>query len=1057
MGGNTLGEQMLFQERNGEQPKQVVANEAALEASRNLLFNSQVMNGNVIGPGHPEYGNTDAAKGPQTPTEDIGALTRYGTVYGKGLLRTPEGVVNTLGYYWDNPGEAGGKALFAGSIGVGMRTLLPKAGAARGVVGAVMLGMFAIDGVSALVNGGKDAANAKNRQELDQAATRFGDKMGMFTLDAVAGGYIGFKAERLTGKVFENPVGLAQKAGGLADMAASKFGKPTAADAPTFSTRFGNYTEQNVAPRMAAWEKKVDHFWTSDESRVGKFLNTQVAKLDTFTAKFKTTEKPQEGHILDSLTKEQKLGLMKDAQRQHAAAIDSHMMYRHGLKGEDGQYHGFDRTLALLKKGLNPEQIKAADEIPNVPDIKDVRLDAALKGLRDTRDQMIGLNDQMTKISGHDHHGPHDHGHQFKKDEGGVGAPKPHAEPGSHAKANEGAGALQVKTDGEINATMMQKIAAVTEEERLAYTQERTIVESYKDEKIGQVHNAVNQNPKPLGEEHIPARNSMVKLGDEVETINDVKQVKDLFDFFAAATTQDQAAGLGAHQRLAKELNLVGQEFHTHLVDSMRAAGIKDPFTILQGKTPPLFAVASDLVTMENGTTVNAGPYTMRRIITQDPKTGENVTVWGPDLVKYPLNMYGERASSIGVYGHEIGHDWNGLIAKFLDKSGEGGVLTNSVKKALGDKYGETATIVAKDGTKKELVVNGEKWTNGRLIEDYLRATRDENTSDIIGTAWTGINMPLALARLLMSGRRNGNLMENSNVFSPSKMSNPDNPMGFEVHAIDALRMVIGAKTIEYLGKGNPALEAQAKSLIALSREGSTKGEYELYNLDKPGQKIVIERDVMDNVIAELITAQMETPLSVLEGKTFSSILPPLKDNWPKMEKLSDLMTDAIVSGKKVTDVVGDPLQFKQDYTITQVFGSGLPAELKLVNKGMDPVKAHEAVNAMSDHMRGLYLEGDPHVHSLVGPKTEGFLPQMKERVVAARTSVQRGAVDLVGRQTEMRWWASRNAAMLSAGAGTALLPDGDMSMPKRLKSQINASELMAAEQQRKAMLEGKR
>ena len=79
------------------------------------------------------------------------------------------------------------------------------------------------------------------------------------------------------------------------------------------------------------------------------------------------------------------------------------------------------------------------------------------------------------------------------------------------------------------------------------------------------------------------------------------------------------------------------------------------------------------------------------------------------------------------------------------------------------------------------------------------------------------------------------------------------------------------------LGKGNPALEAQAKSLMALSREGSTKGEYELYNLDKPGQKIVIERDVMDNVIAELITAQMETPLSVLEGKTFSSILPPLK------------------------------------------------------------------------------------------------------------------------------------------------------------------------------------
>ncbi len=1058
--GNTLGDQMLVNATDDLNGVANQANQAANQAREKLSLSGQMLQGAI-----PQ----DAAN---VPTEDIGALERYGTVYGKGLLRTPEGMFNTLGHYWNNPGEAAGKALFAGSIGIAMRTFLPKTGAGRAAIATVMGGMFVIDGIKAIASGGEEASQARNRQELNQAATHFGDRMGMFAFDAAAGGYIGMKAEKMTGAIFENPVGAATKVGGWADSVVGRFSKAApaaeggeaAASSSSYAGRLGRFVESNdVKPKLAAWDKKVEKFWTSDDSKVGNFLNRTTERVDQWASKFKPKEEPVAKNPLANIPPEMAKSLMEQAQRQHIEAVDSHMMYRYGIKGADGEYHGFDRTLALLKKGLNPEQLTASESIPNVPDLANSKLDAALAGLRASREQLLGVNDAMTKmVEVGDNAGAKsvvDGGEippNLKKPEGGTTVVEPHEQPGQVPHEGE-VSAAQLQSDKEINVANLQALAKVTADERGAISAEDTMVTAYKNQMEGQVYNAVTPNAErtPLGPEHIPPAKTMFALGKEVNNMADVNQVDDLFRFFADAATQSQAGGLGPQQALARQLNLVGNEFFSFLVDSMKEAGIKDPFTILQGKTPPLFAVSSDLVKTPDGKLVNAGPYTMRRIVTDDPVTGEKVTVWGPDLVKYPINMFGERASTIGVYAHEIGHDWNGLIAKFLNTAGEGGVLTKAVEKGLGAKYNEVATIISKDGTPKELVVNGEKWTNGRLIESYLRATRDENTSDIIGTAWTGSNMPASLARLLMGGRRNGGLMENSNVFSPSKMASTDNPMGFEVHAIDALRMVIGAKTIEYLGKGDPVLEAQAKSLLRLSREGSTKGDYELYNLDKPGQKVVIERATMDNVINELITAQMETPLKVLEGKTFGSILPPLKTNYAKMEQLGTKLADAIQAGKDVKDVIGDPKQFTNDYTITQVFGSGMPAKLKLVERGVDPLKAHQMVTEYSDRMRQLYLEtGDPHVHSLIDSKgPQPLLPSIRSRVSALRSSVQDGAINLIGNQNQIRWWTSRNATPIVAGIGTASLPTNDMSLAQRMRTRMNSQELMAAEQQRQALL----
>ncbi|HEY9784977.1 MAG TPA: hypothetical protein V6D17_06200 [Candidatus Obscuribacterales bacterium] len=1039
----------------------------AIESSKKMSLQAQ-----MIAAAMPEGGKPAVE-------EEMSNWTRYGTVYGKGLLRTPEGVVNTLGHYWHNPEEAGYKALFAGTIGVAMRTFLPKTGAGRAAVGTIMMGMFVKDLAMPLIHAKHDADEAKTRQDLERAASKLGDHMGMFTVDAAAGAWIGGKAERLTGAVLERPTAIAGRLG----------------EGPRA------FTEKHIEPRFLKWEKGKEKFWNTDEYFAGRWIGRVQNFMDRSTDRIKKSGQTEEPKLFDHLSKEEKLRLIREAEIQHAAAVDYHMLYRHGMKGADGEFHGFNRTLDLLKRGLNPEQVGSKQDVSAHPYVESAKLDEALAGLRRTRDELLGANRRLGILSDAEARarktGQGADGEQVginelvrmqkeelvrrgaKVDElpddpvklnqlleasektKGTGTGDKVEETGNKGKPDEPkpVSDLESRVQAEINADVTQKLAEVTAKERQAYTDERMQVDAYKNEKIGQVDNAVNQDQIPLGKEHIPARNSMVKLGDEVQTIQDVVQVRDLFDFFADASTQNQAWRLGAHQRLAKQMNLVGDEFMTFLVEGMQRAGIKDPYKILQGKTPPLYAVSSDLMRLPNGKLAHAGPYTMRRIITDDPVTGNKVMVWGPDLIKYPLNMYGERASALGVFAHENGHDWNGLIAKFLDVQGEGGVLTKAVQKALGEKYHEPAKIVSKDGAVQDLVVKGKKMTQGELIESYLRATRDENTSDIISAATTGINMPLALARLLMGGTREGNLMENSNIFSPKKMASPDNPLGFEVHAIDALRMVISAKTIGYLGKGDPFFEAQAKALMKLSHEGSQRGAYELYNLDSPGQKIVIERDVLNNVVDHLITAQMETPLTVLEGKTFGSILPPFKENYMKMETLAGKIADAIAAGKDVKEVIGDPRQFKVDYTITQVFGAGMPAKIKLVQRGIDAQKAHEMVTQYSDHMRDLYLEGDPHVR-LLTPQQQTALPMLsragiRQAVGNSMTALKRNAANVIGMQPELRWWTSRNAARIGGGAG-ALAQDDVAWSAQKLSHMFSGKELAEQEQTRKAMLEQK-
>jgi hypothetical protein len=53
-----------------------------------------------------------------------------------------------------------------------------------------------------------------------------------------------------------------------------------------------------------------------------------------------------------------------------------------------------------------------------------------------------------------------------------------------------------------------------------------------------------------------------------------------------------------------------------------------------------------------------------------------------------------------------------------------------------------------------------------------------------------------------------------------------------------------------------------------------------------------------------------------------------------------------------------------------------------------------------------------------------------------------------------MRWWANRNSTPIVAGTATAMLPDGDMNLSQRLKNRMQSAELLAAEQQRQAILQ---
>ncbi len=852
-------------------------------------------------------------------------VARYGMAGVEGLAYAVPGVLKAVAKDVSNPLEAAAKVGVAGSIGVVMKTVLPKAGVAKAIIGTVMAGYMVKDALHPIMNAMDHLETSSNDMaSVHKAAQIMGDGVGQFAWDSWVGAKVGLRAEKWTGNMLEAKLG---------------------------TTRYSNFEKA-----------KVD-FFSSDEYIVGRTLNTITRPLSNVLTSVseRMTRKPEEPKVsLDEAVRK-----MAEVKEQNAYTTLSANMHFKGLATADAQPLGFSQSLDLLVGGHDPRKLssnealallrtseptataKPIDLTVRVNSSSDVLPGSAAKSI-------IGPNERPS-------HTPDELVPPAKPTDSGkpTDATKPEGQLEVTPAAAVGKPYL-TKAEQELNVGTISKLAEMNTKEMKEWPDSKVLIADAVEAALGPIHAAITPSGSKMDPGFIQARNQAVSLGSQVRSEQDYRYIDPLLGRFSSAANQHISKGLSETANYKRELDLLAQEIHSTLVRNMKKAGV-DPDQVLRSKNPPIFSI------MHDG---GAGPHTMRQID----------GVWNVDHVLYPRNMVGVRSvTTSGIHGHEIGHDQYGGILKFEESIREN-VIKTAVEKGLGSR--------AQD---KVAVPGHGDMTKADLIEHIFKAQADENTADIWGAAWTGHNGGGALGILLQSLRKGGQL-ETRNVFGKEFVA-PDNPLGFEVHAFDALRPKIVAATMRARANGDKNVLEHAKALDRYSDEASRPGDYVFANMDKPGETITITRKDLEDVIPHLIDAQMNTPLPALHGKTFGDILPDLPAHMAKMDNLAGLMVDAVNKGKKPNEIPFDT----QHYSINQVFGAGMPAALRLVAQGMDATEANKAVNKMSDFLRALYHDNDPHVDPLKPTTLQAIRLSSPKDIAASTKRVAAAATENTG------------------------------------------------------------
>lgn len=845
-------------------------------------------------------------------------VARYGMAGVEGLAYAVPGALKAVAHDISHPLDLAAKVAVAGSIGVVMKTVLPKAGVGKAIVGTVMAGYMVKDALHPIMNAMDHLKSSNNDMaSVHQAAQIMGDGVGQFAWDSWVGAKVGLRAEKWTGNVLEAKLGTA---------------------------RYSNFEKA-----------KVD-FFSSDEHIVGRTLNNITRPISSVLTSVseRMTRKPEEPKVL----LDEAVRKMAEVKEQNAYTTLNANMHFKGMATTDSQPLGFSQSIDLIVGGHDPRKLSSNEALALLktaePTVTAKPLDLTI---RPNSSEVVPNNVAKSIIAPNEKPG-------HASDE-----LVPPVKPTDSSKPE---GPLEVtpaaavgkpyvtKAEQELNVGTISKLAEMNTKEMKEWPDNKVLIADAVEAALGPIHAAITPSGSKMDPGFTQARNQAVSLGSQVRTEQDYRYIDPLLGRFSSAANQHISKGLSETANYKRELDLLAQEIHSTLVRNMKKAGV-DPDQVLRSKNPPIFSI------MHDG---GAGPHTMRQID----------GVWNVDHVLYPRNMVGVRSvTTSGIHGHEIGHDQYGGILKFEESIREN-VIKTAVEKGLGTRAQDKVTVPG----------HGE-MTKADLIEHIFKAQADENTADIWGAAWTGHNGGGALGILLQSLRKGGQL-ETRNVFGKEFIA-PDNPLGFEVHAFDALRPKIVAATMRARANGDKNVLDYAKALERYSDEASRPGDYVFANMDKPGETITITRKDLEDVIPHLIDAQMNTPLPALQGKSFGDILPDLPAHMAKMDNLAGLMVDAVNKGKKPNEIPFDT----QHYSINQVFGAGMPAAMRLVAQGMDATEANKAVNKMSDFLRALYHDNDPHVDPLKPTTLQAIRLTSPKDIAASSRRVAAAATENTG------------------------------------------------------------
>lgn len=666
--------------------------------------------------------------------------------------------------------------------------------------------------------------------------------------------------------------------------------------------------------QFAKFEAYKQEMWTSDNHILGNTINTGVRSYNRVKTSVseslglsRAAEKvPESKPRLTDLEREQAAGKGLEEYRHH---VEEKQTFSRGVALATGERIGLSDTVTLLENGINPRGITLAEARSALkPELADIKPE--IRGLR-AADEGKPVETVADTKSG-----------EVK------------TEPGKEVGS---------KIDRETNPDNFSDMAKLMKEQMARMDEEGMAVADRVEGDIGPVYTALKTEHRTLDPGYGEAAGQMFKLGEQVQRADDYQQVGTLFGYFRDAANQWNLGNATRSAQLAQELNLLSIEIHTGLKQGLRRAGLK-PEEVLAAKNPPLFTVRND---------GGAGPHTIPEI------NG----VWDVDVVLWPRNMMEARSiGASGINGHEIGHNQYGGLLRF-EESIRDDVIGNAVSKGLEAFRRDQAAKHPEVKLAETVEVPGHGQVSKQdLYEGILKAQANENTSDIWGTAWTGPNSAMSLGVLLQSLRKGGKL-ENRSVMG-SEYRGEGNPLGFEVHGMDRFRVKLSAEVLRQRANGDPLVLEYAKNLDRYADAAAREGDYTWASLDKPGQTITVPRAEFEAMIPHLVEVQLNQPLPALKGKTFGEILPDMPNHVRKMNELADIIVDGVKAGRDPSAIPFDV----NHYTINQVFGSGMPAAMRLMAEGMSAKDANMWVNRYSDHFRSQYLKlGDPHIEPL-GP-----------------------------------------------------------------------------------------
>ncbi len=247
-------------------------------------------------------------------------LARLGLVTVEGVGYAVPGVMNAALHDLTHPVEALEKGSHALALGVAMRVLLPKAGAARAAAATAFTYFMARDAIVPIGTAYSDVWDGGDTTSVNLAAQKMGDGLGMFGWDAYWGMKIAGAGERLGERGMKGVLGE-----------------------KTFNQ----------------FENTKGDFLGSDKYFVGRHLNSIGKSVDGTTKAFADRliggKKPE----TTPLTFEEKMARAKAANEEHVIIKTLSSMHKHGVKTTDGQDIGYTESLNIFLAGMDPRKLSS--------------------------------------------------------------------------------------------------------------------------------------------------------------------------------------------------------------------------------------------------------------------------------------------------------------------------------------------------------------------------------------------------------------------------------------------------------------------------------------------------------------------------------------------------------------------------------------------------------------------------------------------------------------------------------------------------------------------------